>query len=489
MSEPESGRIFFSGASRSLIEEDEIRLKTVGVDIGSATSHLLFSTIVLERLDSRYVVADRIVEHESQILITPYGGENEIDAARLGTFIDRQYAAAGIEPDEIDTGALILTGVAVRRRNARAIGELFSAQAGKFVAVSAGDGLETLMAAHGSGALALSIRHQTPVMNIDVGGGTTKIAMCSNGEIAALTVVEAGARLVVFGEDDRIAAIEPTGDAYLKSLGMALEPGDAMSVAQRERLAEAMADNVVAAASGEAVEAFLRLPAMNDPTRPGQLVFSGGVSEFIYGREPGNFNDLGPMFGRALRSQFEAWRAPIVPPIQGIRATVVGASQYTVQVSGSTVFLDPPEVLPLRNIPVVSPQIDLTGEDLDAKAIAAAVTAALARLDLDDGEQPVAAAIPWQGSASFARLQALSKGMLAGLAPVLEKDHPLILVFDGDVGGLVGMHCRQEERIGNAIVSIDGIELKELDYIDIGEVLRATGSVPVVVKSLVFPTG
>ena len=194
--EGEGGRIFFTSTGRSLVDEDEIVVLSVGVDIGSSTSHLVFSRIVLERLDSRYVVTTRETFYQSDILLTPYCAEDEIDAAALGAFIERQYRDANIDADEIDTGALILTGVAVRRRNARKIGELFARQAGKMVAVSAGDSLETVMAAHGSGAVARSIRDKATVMNVDVGGGTSKIALCSDGRVTDVIALDVGARLV-----------------------------------------------------------------------------------------------------------------------------------------------------------------------------------------------------------------------------------------------------------------------------------------------------
>src|ERR1700740_2442828 len=124
--EAQGGRIFFSSTGRTFGEEDELCVLSVGVDIGSSTSHLVFSRVVLERLDSRYVVSERESFYQSDILLTPYCGEDEIDAAALGTFIERAYADAKVDPDEIDTGALILTGVAVQRRNARRIGELFA---------------------------------------------------------------------------------------------------------------------------------------------------------------------------------------------------------------------------------------------------------------------------------------------------------------------------------------------------------------------------
>src|SRR5450631_2759524 len=195
--ESAGGRIFFSSTGRSLVDEDEIVVLSVGVDIGSSTSHLVFSRIVLERLDSRYVVTTRETFYESDILLTPYSAGETIDSDALGAFIERQYKDAKVDPDEIDTGALILTGVAVRRRTAR-----------KIVAVSAGDTLETVMAAYGSGAVARSIRDRTTVMNVDVGGGTSKISICSEGRVVDLTAIDVGARLVCLDADGRIARIE-----------------------------------------------------------------------------------------------------------------------------------------------------------------------------------------------------------------------------------------------------------------------------------------
>ncbi|TDI57712.1 MAG: ethanolamine utilization protein EutA [Alphaproteobacteria bacterium] len=481
------GRVFFSSNSRSLIEEDEIELTSVGIDIGSSTSHLLFSKIVLERFDARYLVVERSILYQSEILLTPYLAGQDIDADALGDFIASQYRSAGLTPDAVDTGALILTGVALRRNNARAIGDLFSAEAGKFVVVSAGDALEALMAAHGSGALALSEECKTPVMNIDIGGGTTKIALCKAGKVLASTVVEAGARLVVFDAEDRIERIEAFGRRDMDDLGFHLDVGDKAGPALRTALAARMAEHILAAARGGDLGDWLRLPPLTGSAEVGRIVFSGGVSEFIYGREAGRYCDLGPELADAISVAVKKWGKPVGAAHQGIRATVVGASQYTVQVSGSTIFLDPPDAVPVRNVAVIAPAFDLSDEEIDEKAVASAVSLALARLDLAGGDRPVAVATPWRGSATFHRLGALCRGMITGLRPVLDKGHPLVLVVDGDIGGLIGIHIRQEEGLQNPIISIDGIELKEFDYVDIGEVLRATGAVPVVIKSLLFP--
>jgi ethanolamine utilization protein EutA len=235
------GRVYFSSTGRSLVDEDEICVLSVGVDIGSSTSHLVFSRIVLERLDSRYVVISRETFYESDILLTPYSAEETIDADALGAFIEQQYRDAKVDPDEIDTGALILTGVAVRRRNARKIGELFARQAGKMVAVSAGDNLETVMAAYGSGAVAQSIRDKATVMNVDIGGGTSKIAVCTDGKVVDLTALDVGARLVCTDDTGRIVRLEEAGRRFGADLGLDLALGQPLLSASNRRSAMAAA--------------------------------------------------------------------------------------------------------------------------------------------------------------------------------------------------------------------------------------------------------
>jgi ethanolamine utilization protein EutA len=495
MSEDVGGRIFFSNVRRSLETEDEIRLTSVGIDIGSSTSHLVFSRLVLERLDNRYVVSERKVVYESEVLLTPFienaADDTTIDAAALGEFIDRQYKLAQIDPQAIDTGALILTGVAVRRANARAIGELFASQAGKFVSVSAGDALEATLAAFGSGACARSIRESVRVMNIDVGGGTTKIAVCEAGEVIEMTAVDVGARILSFDSEGRVKRIEEAGRRFAAEVGLFLEIGGKPDATLLDATVERMADCLFEVMSRPVLHAetnaLLRLDPLRNERRPEAISFSGGVSEYLYGRESRAFGDLGPALARAILERVRSWGPRVVASDEGIRATVIGASQYTIQVSGSTIFVSPQSVLPLKNVPVVTPNLPLDGETLAVERISESVGAALRRLDLDDGERAVALCYRWRGSATFARLDAFCRGIAAGLANALGRGLPLVLVGDGDVGGLIGIHCREEARVANPIVSIDGIALREFDFIDIGALLETSGAVPVVIKSLVFP--
>jgi ethanolamine utilization protein EutA len=489
--EAEGGRIFFSSTGRSLVDEDEIVVLSVGVDIGSSTSHLVFSRIVLERLDSRYVVTTRETFYESDILLTPYSAEEDIDAEALGAFIDRQYKDANVDPDEIDTGALILTGVAVRRRNARKIGELFARQAGKMVAVSAGDSLETIMAAHGSGATARSIRDQATVMNVDVGGGTSKIAICADGRVVDLTALDVGARLVCLDSAGRTARVEEAGRRFGADLGIGLDVGSQLPPETARALAARMAERLFEAMAGGTPAAggcgLLRLDPLSFRAPIDQVTFSGGVAEYIYGREADSYGDLGVLLAQEIRARLEAWGPRLERANVGIRATVIGASQYTTQVSGSTIYVSPLECLPLRNVPVIAPAFALETGTIDAAAVAAAIKTVLRRLDLDEAETPVAVFVPWRGSATFQRLEGFCRGLLGGLTQILARGHPLVLAGDGDVGGLLGIHLREEMQLANAIVSVDGLELKEFDYIDIGTMLPNSGAVPVVIKSLIFP--
>jgi ethanolamine utilization protein EutA len=481
----------FSNANRHMQEEEELQLTTVGVDIGSSTSHLVFSHLELTLEGSRYRVTKRQVLVESEILLTPYVNETRIDVEALEAFINQQYKNAKIKREEVDTGALILTGVAVRRRNARAIAELFAQEAGKFVAVSAGDGLEATMAAHGSGAVAHSAKTGGIVLNIDIGGGTSKFALCNNGKVQEVSAVDIGARLVAFDPDGTVVRIEEAGRKHAAWAGINVTLGQKLSKDALRAIASGMADKLFAMLKHETlgadIQGLLRLPGLNYRGEIDSLMFSGGVSEFIYNREKTSFGDLGPLIADEIHRRMPELGMLVMEPTARIRATVIGASQYTIQVSGNTIFIEPPDAVPVRNVPVVAPEFNLDVDELGKDAVKNATLTALRRLDLLNARQPVAIAFHWQGSATFFRLQAFSQGLVEGLKDILAKGHPLTLVNDGDIGGIVGLHFQEELQLPNPIISIDGIALNDFDYIDIGALIPSSGSVPVVIKSLIFP--
>ena len=481
----------FSNANRHLQEEEKLQLTSVGVDIGSSTSHLVFSRLELTLDGSRYRVTRREVLNESEILLTPYVDDTRIDVEALESFINQQYKRAKIKREEVDTGALILTGVAVRRRNARAIAELFAQEAGKFVAVSAGDGLEATMAAHGSGAVAHSARTGGVVLSIDVGGGTSKFALCDNGKVQEVSAIDVGARLLAFNDDGALVRIEEAGRKHAGWAGVTVKLGERIPHDGLRTMVSGMVDKLFGMLKPdpltEDIKSLLRLPPLMYKGEIDSVMFSGGVSEFIYNRDRTSFGDLGPLIADEIHRHLPQLGILVMEPTARIRATVIGASQYTIQVSGNTIFITPEDAVPVRNVPVVAPEFAFEEDDIDQAGVSNAIQSALRRLDLLNARQPIALAFRWRGSATFARLQSFCTGVREGLKDILEKGHPLILVNDGDIGGIVGLHFEEELQMQNPIISTDGIALNDFDYIDIGALIQSSGSVPVVIKSLIFP--
>ncbi len=480
-----------AAAIAQLIEEqDTLELVTVGIDIGSSTSHLLFARVVMRRrttdLSSRFEVVDRQVIWTSPIIHTPFRGDGMIDAHELSHFIADSYAAAGFTAADVDSGAVILTGEAIKRPNARAIDELFASQSGKFVCASAGHELESLLAAHGSGATGLSRRRGDVGLHVDIGGGTTKLALIDSGDVLDVAAVAIGGRLLAQDAEGAWTRIDDSARLVAEDLGIELSPRTAGDPEVRRRicarLAEVAVDEILGGdvdTLGKALE--LTRPLDRDVT-PTYLTFSGGVSEYVFGHETGDYGDIAAELAAQVVRQLGA-RAdiPAVDAGQRIRATVIGASQYTVQVSGKTIFVSDPSVLPVHNLPVVHIGI------VDAATVTRAAIAEAVRRGAEirgaDLVGSVAVAFGWTGLPAYDALEQLALGIHDGAGASGE---PLILAIDGDVGQLVGRVLDVDLGFERRVLSVDGVELNELDFIDIGELLDPPGVVPVVIKSLLF---
>jgi ethanolamine utilization protein EutA len=477
---------------------DNVELTTVGIDIGSSTSHLMFARVHLQRLSaalsSRFVVVERKILWQSPILLTPYRPDYTIDVDELAGFIGGCYAYAGIEREQVDSGAVILTGEALKRRNARAIADLFSDEAGKFVCASAGHHMECQMAAHGSGVIALSRGHKAAVLNVDIGGGTTKFALIESGRVLATCAIAVGGRLIVEDDERGLTRIEPPAEDVAKALGIELTPGQRLTAGERQRIATRMARLVMGLIDlrqpGELGRSLLVTegwPAHLANKGIDAMTFSGGVAEYLYKRETRRFGDLGCDLAEALRHALAHRRdlPPVWDPGQGIRATVIGAAQFSVQISGNTILIADPDKLPLQNLPVLSCDLALD-EEITPAAVAAAVEGALARADFEEGESPVALSFPWRGDPSHSRLHAVAAGICAALPRTLQERLPLVLLVDGDVGKSLGRVIRHEIAPDADVIAIDGVQLKEFDYVDIGSVIELTNVVPIIIKSLLF---
>jgi len=479
--------------ARTIWDQDNVAFKTVGIDIGSSTSHLLFAKVALQRqvqgLSSRFVVVGREIVWRSPILLTPFLPDGTIDARELGDFIARCYGDAGLTQDAIDSGAVILTGEAIKRKNARAIDELFAEQAGKFVCATAGHKLESRLAAHGSGAVALSKARGTCLLHVDVGGGTTKLALIDKGTIIDLCAFAAGGRLIATDAGGAWTRIDQSAHLVADDLGLKISPQALADESVRRRIAQRLAVVAADVITGAALDRLGQSLSLTEPLPrtavPSGLTFSGGVAEYMFGHEHAEFGDIAKLLAAALAGELSRRSGlPLIDPGQRIRATVIGASQFTVQVSGKTIYLPDPYVLPVHNVPVVRVGLGSAG-DIDPERLANAILAGLDEIDLDRHDR-IAIAFGWRGDPEHSRLKAAGEGVVRALLPFAGRIKLLFLMIDGDIGKTFGRLMHRELNWPGKIVSIDGMELQEFDYVDVGALIAPPGVVPVVIKSLLF---
>jgi ethanolamine utilization protein EutA len=476
--------------------QDHVSLVSVGIDIGSAGTQVIFSRLDLRRLgedlSSRYYVVARETLHQSPVALTPYRSEERIDDEALGAVIDEAYAAARLHPDDVDAGVVILTGEALRRENAEAIAAVLAEEGGEFVCASAGHHMEAMLAAYGSGAASASHDKAQRILNIDIGGGTTKLAVVDDGRVVATAAVHIGGRLMAVDGASRIVRLDPAGRAHAATAGFGWSRGDIASPAAMDAVAETMADALIAAIIArplpDAVARLYLTAPIADLGRIDGIMLSGGVAEYIYGREERDFGDLGLRLGRALRRRIDAgafgW--PLLPAGECIRATALGASQYSVQLSGNTSYIsDPGSLLPRRNLQVIQPPFRCE-ETIDADALAAAIRGHLTAFDVAADAREVALALRWRGPPSYERMAAFARGIAGGLAEAIAAGRPLYLMLDGDVAQTLGAILREELHVASDLLVIDGVVLWDFDYIDLGRIRMPSQTVPVTIKSLVF---
>ena len=476
--------------------QDNVTLTSVGVDIGSSGTQVIFSKIHLRRLaedlTSRYYVVSRDAIYSSPVSLTPYASETRIDDVALRGIIDEAYRQAGLKPAEIDTGAVILTGEALRRENAQSISAMLSEQGGEFVCATAGHHMESMLAGYGSGAANVSLQLGQRILNVDMGGGTTKLALVEAGRVIATAAVHIGGRLLVVDEEGRIVRLDPAGRTHARRAGLDLRLGDKASGADLDRMAEVMADTLADALMARPLPEDVARLYLTDPIGDfGQiagLMFSGGVAEYVYDRESRDFGDLGRRLGAAIRRKLEqgefAW--PLLPAGECIRATALGASEYSVQLSGNTSFISSPgALLPKRNLQVLQPPCDFPDE-IDAEKIAAAIASHRRAFEVESAETDIALAFHWKGSPSNERLFAFARGIAVGMADLIERKRPIYVALDGDVAQTLGAILREDCHVGSEICVIDGVMLMDFDYIDLGKIRVPSFTVPVTIKSLVF---
>lgn len=468
---------------------EKLTLATVGIDIGSSTTHLLFSRLTLRREGARhsgkFTVSERQIIWSSPILLTPYLSRTVIDFARIKRFIHDCYHKAGVSRADIDTGAVVITGEALKKENARPIIEYFAQDSGTFICASAGPHHEALLAAHGSGAVRLSKVSASRILNVDMGGGTTKLSLIVGGEIVQTAAINIGARLLAFDEEGRVTRIEDAGHCFAAKAGVSIAVGDKIDPAALDRIGVLMGQILIdvlrAGDAGIAKELRVTAPleAFGGIDSIDYLVISGGVAEYVYANTDRAFGDLGPALGRTLRDFLDTLpQGTLLRPAQGIRATVIGASEYTVQVSGATSFFTSTDNLPVFGYKVIRVQHS------EGSLFSQNLSDALRKFDVEAYGSGLVVALSVAGHLDYGVLQEIARGLAEFAQGV--PDCPLLVVIEQDIARAIGNILKNEMKLENPLICIDGIAVGDLDYIDIGRPMSVMDVFPVTVKSLLF---
>ena len=487
-----------------IIKEDEIvtdieglemfSLKSVGIDIGSSTSHLIFSHITLRRegasLSGKFKVTAREVLYRSPIMLTPYLSATKIDTDKVNEFIHNAYQEAGLTPEDVDTGAVIITGEALKKENAQPIVEFFAKYSGKFICAAAGHNHEALLAAYGCGAVDLSRSEHKTVLNVDMGGGTTKFSLVEDGIVTQTASINIGARLIAFDDDDTMTRIEGAGRTMMKELGYTVELGQKITDKMKEDFGAYMAKILFEIIEQGPTTPMAKRLMVTSPfvnyqgfKQVQHIVFSGGVSEHVYDRDSTAYGDIGPVLGKNMRAYLQKLPKEVLrEPIEGIRATVIGAGEYTIQASGNTSYVSNEKVLPVHGLKVIQAAIR------DGEPVTDVIRQSLRKFDLARFTSGLALSLTVNGVPDYQSVRRVAAGVAEILKDADDPDCPLYLTLDLDIAKSLGGMLKEEFKVSRDIIAIDGIEVGDLDYIDIGECLGITEVIPVTVKSLMFPT-
>jgi ethanolamine utilization protein EutA len=476
------------------MEIKRLELLSVGIDVGSSTSHLVFSKLILvkdeESPTQRFLIQDRNVVYEGKIINTPLLEDDTIDIDTLNAFFKEECTLAGINPADIQTGAVIVTGETAKKHNAPQIAQALSNEAGKFVAATAGPNFESLLAALGSGATARSKDQNKTIMSCDVGGGTSNIAISKNGEILSTSCVSVGGRLLAFTNEGALSRLNKPARKVMRHLGMDYQIGDKIPREDLDKIATAFTEVLIEVMTGPAKSPLAKqLMVTGDPDFSNTIdeyMFSGGVAEFLYGCSPDGFNDLGHVLSEKILALSQWLPSPIVEPLHKIRATVIGAGAYSLSISGSSGFMDADIKFPLRNIPVL--RVDVEEPRLSINHMVSRVNTAYRRFDLVEGEEIVALFFKDPVRVNYPALELFARAIETALPNSIRKKIPVILIFEKDIACSVGNVIRRETTLNTNLLSLDELSLNDGDWIDIGAPLVGGQVFPVTVKSLAFPT-
>jgi ethanolamine utilization protein EutA len=471
-------------------------LLSVGIDVGTTTTQIVFSRLNLADVARpgqipHMAITTREILYQSPIVFTPLLDRDTVDADKLNEIVRSEYAAAGVVPAQVETGAVIITGETAKKKNADEILRALAGLAGEFVVSVAGPNVESLISGRGSGAAQYSLSHFAAVTNLDIGGGSANSVTFRSGTFLASAAMNFGGRILeIEHATGQIRHIAEPARNILADCGLNLKIGDVPSLPDLRTFTNRMAVMAVELIEGAASPLAQKLYLTPPTTVSGKgslLMFSGGIGYYYYNPLEINtlsdatiYDDIGPLLAESLRHNPVLQTYESRPPAETLRATVLGASTQTVTLSGSTIWAER-EILPLKNIPVIHPLFEA---DLSPAEVVAGINGAMRRWDLNAAADQFAIAIDLKKSLDYAALLVLAEGMRA-FANLLPSEKPLVIIIERDYAQALGQTIKgmAPER---PLLVIDQVGLQEGDYIDIGSPLMDGRVVPLSVKTLVF---
>ena len=470
-----------------------LNVLSVGIDVGSSTSHLVFSGLTLRRemsfmnMSNRFHLINRKLIYEGNIIDTPLLDRFTIDIDAIVMFFEEEYKKAGITTEMVDTGAVIVTGETAKKQNAEEIVRRLSSSTGKFVSAAAGPNFESLLGAMGSGIVDQTQKEENTIINVDVGGGTSNLAIASKGKVTSTSCINVGGRLLGIDKDFKIWRIDEPTEFLFKELNLDYQIGDTITEEGARTIAKEYAKALIEVMKGPAKSKIAKELMMTNDLDFNVPIdgysFSGGVAEMIYG-EKNKYDDIGLYLAEEIQSLMKKHNMPIVEPKNKIRATVIGAGSFSLSVSGSTCYFDKSILFPLENIPVIN--VNIRKESYSPEKLEEEITKTFTRFDMQEGEDLVALYFKDPIYRNNFYLTDFAKAIEAALPKSVSENKMVVLIFDQDMGGSLGIALRRETALKDNLICMDELELEEGDWIDIGSPLYSGQAFPVTVKSLVF---
>lgn len=438
------------------------KLLSLGLDVGTTSTQMVFSELVIDNKAGSFAVPEMEIEERSilykgAVHFTPLLHGELVDADRLRQIVDEEYEKAGIQKSDVDTGAIIITGETSRKENARSVLDALSDYAGDFVVATAGPDLESVLAAKGAGAVEYSAKTGKTVLHMDIGGGTSNLALIEDGKITATGCLNVGGRLLKIDPDGKLFYVSPVVEGlFQKKVGDYVNRGEVYELA--EKLVQALEE---AAGLREETPLLAMLwtaesgPLWRSVPTGVVLSFSGGVADCIETEHPWlAFGDLGSELGQAIRKS-RLCQGAYVLGAETIRATVIGAGSHSTQLSGSTVFYQNID-FPLKNLPVVQRSEQL--RQLDG---------------------PGVLALPGVESPGYWEVAKLAEQVLEDF-----QGQRIIVALEADMAKALGQMLALRLGSDAEILCIDRVRLEEGSFLDIGAPVGPV--LPVVVKTLIL---